>query len=248
MKDATELGFNRTGVQTSPLALHIMQTYADEQTSMPPAAADGMPDGKAIAAVRSAYVLEADGVGSVPMPGTLTGAFNTVISKLRGQKPEVLVDKLGERLGFERSGVRLYQALIDKTEALAGRVTLPFTPDDLRHIRDEELEHMHIVASALDSLGADSSAQTPSADVAAVANGGVMQVMTDPRTTISQCLEAMLSAELLDSACWALLIRLSKEADQDALLPQFQRALKRENEHVTRVKGWLETMLLGEMG
>lgn len=248
MKNTTELGFNRTGAQTSPLALHSMQLYADERTPAPPPAPDGMPDGKAIAAVRSAYVMEAERVGSVPMPGTLTGAFTTAVSKLRGLKPEVLVDKLGERLAFERSGVRLYQALIDKTEALSGMAKLPFSADDLRHIRDEELEHMHIVASALESLGADSSAQTPSADVASVANSGVMQVMTDPRTTVTQCLEALLSTELLDDACWSMLIRLAKESDQDALLPQFQRALDREAAHVLRVRGWLENMLIAELG
>lgn len=248
MKNTTELGFNRTGALTSPLALHSMQVYADERSPAHPPAPDGMPDGKGMAALRSVYVMEADRIGSVPMPGTLTGAFTTAVSKLRGLKPEVLVDKLGERLAFERSGVRLYQALIDKTEALARTEKLPFSADDLREIRDEELDHMHIVASALESLGADSSAQTPSADVASVANSGVMQVMTDPRTTMCQCLEAMLSIELLDDACWSILIRVARESDQEALLPQFERALKRESEHALRVRAWLEDLLISELG
>lgn len=243
-----ESGFNRTGAQTSPLALHIMQSYAELQTQP---VVDAPPDGNAIASVRSAYVLDADvsGVGSVPMPGTLAGSFVTAMSYLSGMRPEVLVDKLGERLAFERSSVRLYQALIDKTEALATTgVALPFSAAELRRIRDEELEHMHIAASALDSLGADSSAQTPSADVAAVASSGVMQVLTDPRTSISQCLEALLGVELLDDANWALLILLAVEAGQDELLPQFKRAHLREGEHVLRVRTWLENLLLGELG
>ncbi|CAL94347.1 ferritin-like domain-containing protein [Azoarcus olearius] len=244
-----ETGFNRTGAQTSPLALHSMQSYADLQTPTAPPTAEGEPDGKALAPLRSTYVLDADRVGSVPMPGTLTGAFTTAASRLTGMRPEVLVDKLGERLAFERSGVRLYQALIDKTEALASTsMQLPFSAEALRHLRDEELEHMHIVASALDSLGADSSAQTPSADVAGVASSGVMQVLTDPRTTMSQCLEALLSAELLDEACWSLLIRLAEEAGQDVLIPHFQRALRHEEEHLVRVRGWLETLMLNELG
>lgn len=244
MGNPTEMGFNRTGAQSSPLTVHSMQSYADEQGP----ASSPTPDDKAIAAVRWAYVVEADRIGSVPMPGTLNGAFTTAVSKLRGFKPEVLVDKLGQRLAFERSGVRLYQALIDKTEAVSDSLNLPFHADDLRRIRDEELEHMHIVASALDSLGADSSAQTPSADVAAMAGRGVMQVLTDPRTTISQSLEALLGVELLDDACWSLLIRLARESNQASLLPHFERAHKREKEHVRKVRGWLETLLLADAG
>lgn len=248
MEDTTELGFNRTGVQSSPLSVHGMQAYADEQTPQAPPAPNGMPDGKAIAAVRSAYVAEAERVGSVPMPGTVTGAFNTVLSRLRGKSPEVLVDRLGERLAFERAGVRLYQALIDKASAVAVLETLPFAISDLQHIRDEELEHMHILASALDSLGADSTAQTPSADVSGVAFSGVMQVLTDPRTTIAHCLEAILTAELVDGDSWELLVRLTEQAGQDQLLPDFRRAIGNENEHLAKVRGWLRSVVLGEAG
>lgn len=248
MENTTELGFNRTGAQSSPLSVHSMQIYADEQSPHAPPTSDGMPDGKAIASVRSLYVAEAERVGSVPMPGTVTGAFNTVLSHLRGRNPEVLVDKLGERLAFERAGVRLYQALIDKANALGGLETLPFTIADLQHIRDEELEHMHVVASALESLGADPSAQTPSADISAVASMGVMQVLTDPRTTIAHGLEAILIAELTDCDSWDLLVSLTEQAGQDTLLPDFRRAMHNENAHLLKVRGWLRSVVLGEGG
>lgn len=245
MENASRAGFNRTGVQTAPLTVQHLQAYADEQTSseLPK---DGVLDGTAIAAVRAGYVQEAGRIGSVPMPGALPGAVTG--SPLGARRPEVLVDKLGERLAFERSGVRFYQALIDKTEAMGGAVEIPFAADDLRRIRDEEFEHMHIVISALDGLGADPTAQTPSADVAGVANSGVMQVLTDPRTTLPHCLEALLGAELIDGASWELLIRLATEAGQHDLVAPFGKALRHENEHVARIKGWLEQMVVGELG
>lgn len=238
MESATTLGLNRTGTQMSPLATNKMQSYADEHLPTGPAGSD-------ITSVRLDYVHEAERLGSVPLPGTLTGAVTTGISKLTGKKPEVLVDKLGERLAFERTGVRLYQALIDKVAALDGQ-TLPFAIADLKLIRDQELEHMRIVAAALESLGADPTAVTPCADVTAVASSGVVQVLTDPRTTVSQCLNAILTAELTDNANWELLIRLTDNAGQSELLPDFQRAHSVEDEHLRKVRDWLSSLILQE--
>lgn len=246
MENQTEPSFNRTGAQFSSLSAHSMQLYADEQSPQAAPAPDRLPDGKAIASVRSDYVIAADRVGSVPMPGAMTSALKTVISRLTGKRPEVLVDKLGERLAFERTSVRLYQALIDKADALQGRVALPFTIDDLQSIRGEELEHMHLLASALDSLGADPTAQTPSADVIGVTSMGVMQVLTDPRTTMAHCLEAILTAELTDNAGWELLIELTDTGGEDELLPEFRRALQDEARHLSQIRGWLRTIVMDE--
>jgi hypothetical protein len=249
MENPTETAFNRTGAQSSPLSVHSMQLYADEQA---PGAPEEVPDigsslkdGKGIAAVRSRYVVEAERIGSVPMPGVMTPAFDLMLWRIGGRSLELLIDKLGERLAFERSGVRLYQALIDKARALEGQQPLPFRIADLEHFRDDELRHMHILASALDSLGADSTAQTPSANVSAVACSGVMQVLTDPRTTIVHCLEAILILELADREGWSLLIGLTGESGQDQLAPDFQRCSERETGHVRQVRGWLRSAVLG---
>ena len=246
MDEACEPGFNRTGAQSSPLSVHSMQLYAEEQAPDCAPAADGLPDARGIAALRSDYAVDAERIGSVPMPGALTSAFSSVLANLGGRKPEVLVDKLGERLAFERTSVRLYQALIDKVAALAGQQLLPFGVAELQRIRDDELAHMHLLASTLDSLGADSSAQTPSANVSALALGGLMQVLTDPRTTVAHCLEAIQIAELADDASWELLISLTEEADQDQFLPQFRSAHASETIHLRLIRGWLHAVVLGD--
>ena len=247
MENVTRSGFNRTGAQTSLHTVQNMQTFADEQSPSGPAHIDGVLEGRSIASVRAEFVHEAERIGSVPIPTTLTGVLATGLSKLTGRRPEVLVDKLGERLAFERTGVRLYQALIDKAEAVQADVALPFAIGDLKHIRDEELEHMHIVTSALEGLGAAPTAQTPCADVAGVASSGAMQVLSDPRTTIAQCLETILSVELTDGAGWDLLIRLSGSAGQDELIKPFREALAREQEHAQQVKGWLERAVVDDL-
>ena len=65
-------------------------------------------------------------------------------------------------------------------------------------------------------------------------------MIVDPRTTLLQSLEAILSAELADNACWEALIALAQEAGEDALVTQFERALLTEQEHLTKVQTWVE--------
>lgn len=244
MHQSTNLGLNRTGAQMSPVATRAMQTYADENSPV----IDDPMDEPALSSIRSEYVHEADRVGSVPLPGTLTGAMTTGMSKLTGKNPEVLIDKLGERLAYERTGVRLYQTMIDKVAAMeSSGAALPFTIGDLEHIRDEELEHMHMLAEIIESLGADPTAQTPCADTSAVASGGVMQVLSDPRTSVPQCLVALLTAELTDDAGWDLLIKVAEATSQpDDVISRLRHAEEQEGEHIDRVQGWLNQLVVGE--
>ena len=44
--------------------------------------------------------------------------LKTALNKLTGVSPEMLIDKLGERLAFERTGVRLYEALLAKASVV----------------------------------------------------------------------------------------------------------------------------------
>jgi ferritin-like metal-binding protein YciE len=197
----------------------------------------------AAATVRLAYIDEADRIGSVPLPGTLKGVAKTGVQKLSGKSPEVLIDKMGERLAFERSGVRLYNALILKCQDTAQH-NIPV--DRLEHFRDEEQAHFQLLTQCMQSLGADPTAETPCADVSGVASMGIMQVLTDPRTTIAQCLNALLTVELSDNAGWELLIKLAEQSEQSELVERFAGALEEEDEHLENVKAWLEESTLAE--
>jgi hypothetical protein len=64
------------------------------------------------------------------------GVAKTGMQKLTGKKPEVLIDKLGARLAFERTGTRLYDALLGK--CLVRRDEVKGLPIELlREFRDE---------------------------------------------------------------------------------------------------------------
>ncbi|RYF70888.1 MAG: ferritin Dps family protein, partial [Comamonadaceae bacterium] len=89
------------------------------------------------------------------------------------------------------------------------------------------------------------TAMTPCADVQATATLGIMQVVTDPRTTLAQSLNAMLAAELIDNASWELLASLAEDAGETELAGRFLGALAQEQEHLAVVKGWV-TLLVSE--
>jgi hypothetical protein len=204
--------------------------------------------------IRQGYIEESKSVGTVPPPMSLDGAVKAGIAKLQGGHPTVLLDKMGERLAFERTGTRLYDALIVKYLAAsaadssilpppAATGTAESASEALVRIRDEELAHFYLVREAMESLGGDPTAQTPSADVAAVASMGLIQVINDPRTTLAHCLTALQTAELTDNAGWELLITLAGEAGQDELASQFERALEEERNHLRVVNGWLQALM-----
>jgi rubrerythrin len=235
MQNQTMIGKNRTGLDMSPLDRGDM--LEGSQRTVPTSEGD---EGSA-AAIRAEYVREADLVGSVPPPGTVKGMVQTGLQTLTGNRPQVLLDKLGERLAFERTGTRLYEALVAKCLAGAEGGEL-LQMDVIERFHDEELQHFELVRSIIESLGADPTAMTPCADVVGVASLGLVQVLTDPRTTIAQCLNAILTAELTDNAGWEMLITLAESAGGSAFVQQMGEAFSAEQEHLRQVREWLEQL------
>lgn len=239
MKEQTHMGMNRTGVQMSPF------DSSDMQSGMPASMTPVTPgDDTALAEMRSSYISQADPLGSVPLPGTVKGAMKAGASMLTGDEPQLLLDKLGERLAFERTGTRLYDALITKFEALQDSTT-SMTLADLQQIRQDEARHFAIVADAIQTMGGDPTSQTPCADLVGVESMGLMQVVTDPRTTIAQSLHAVLVAEMTDNAGWEMLIALAEDQKQNALISDFTVALNEERVHLQQVQKWFEEATLG---
>ena len=226
------VGMNRTGIQMSPIDSKAMQ-------DVDPALAGDQGDESALAELRNAYILDADSLGSVPLPGTISGAVNMGVSMLKGDSPQILLDKLGERLAFERTGARLYDALITKCEAmLEGDISM--TIEDLEQIRADEARHFLLISDAIESLGGDPTSQTPSADLAGVESMGLVQVLNDPRTSIAQSLHAIVTAELSDKAGWETLVALADEHELTEMVNDFTAALNEEREHLALVQTWYE--------
>jgi rubrerythrin len=232
MSQSATLGTNRTGIAAAPQRSQEMLTSMDE---FPPTSQGSAHD---IAQVRIAYAQLAEPLGSVPPPANLKGTVQTTVKAVMGEKPTLLMDKLGERLAFERTGTRLYEALLSKYDAFGSFAGGP-SREDLEHVRQEEYRHFTMLQSAIEQLGGDPTAVTPSANLHATAAHGINQVIVDPRTTLLQSLEAILVAELADNACWEALVELAQGAGEDKLVQQFEQARMTEQEHLEKVQAWL---------
>ncbi|AEG92281.1 ferritin-like domain-containing protein [Ramlibacter tataouinensis] len=238
MDNTISTGMNRTGLDMAPLSKGTMVSFAQQEGQRAPA------DTEAMAELRKTYALEADRVGSVPVPAKLKGMASTMMDTLKGNKPSVLLDKLGERAAYERTGVRLYEALILKVSAASSGPMVDTAA--LMRIRDDEESHFHMVAKCIAELGADPTAMTPCADISGVAALGHLQVMTDPRTTVAQALNSILMIELGDNAGWDLLIELANDMGHTEMAQQFTVALETERQHLQTVQGWLRQAVLEE--
>lgn len=243
MKDKpTDIGTNRTGVATSPIDSPKLV-----EAAMRAGTSSGLLDGHGLEIERVLWARDAEPVGTVPPPLTIKGIAKAIVEKLEGHQPTVFVDKLGERLAFERTGTRLYDAVLAKFEAASVHVGGP-TRIELERIREDEHRHMLIVRDALNYVGADPTAMTPSADIVGVAGVGWVQVLNDPRTTLSQCLQVILMAELADVDGWGLLIDLADGLGFEELSRQFRIALAEEDQHLIMVRSWVSSSLLGQSG
>ncbi|MDF2447353.1 MAG: hypothetical protein K0S46_2589 [Moraxellaceae bacterium] len=243
MEKTVHMGTNRTGIDMSPLQSKMMITGAEGAT----------PTGGnewALHEVGKEYIEGAMPVGTVPLPGTVRGALTALKDKVSGKHTEMLLNKIGERLAFERSGVRVYECFIAKCEAAGTTGTLPEVVklDRVRQFCLEEAQHFAMLRDVLAAMGADPTAQTPDADMSAVASQGLMKVIQDPRTTVTQCLEAMLSIEMTDNAGWEVLVRLTRHLTMDEIADRFQQAEEQEDLHLMTIRQWYEAAVLGEAG
>lgn len=236
---STDLGMNRTGISLSPI--DGMQLIEGAKAAPP----TSEPNGTNLELVRAAYIEQHIPVGTMPPPVTPQGMFTTAKHLIQGNKPTVLLDKLGERLAFERTGVRLYEMLIAKARTL-----LPGqqkTNDLLLNILLEEMRHFQVVKSAIERIGGDPTAMTPCADVAGVTSMGIVQTLSDPRTSFSQCLEAILITEAADNEGWELLVTLCEAANEEELKNEFAECRVREAEHLITVRQLLTAQTVADL-
>jgi ferritin-like metal-binding protein YciE len=236
-REATEIGRNRTGLQASPQLSKEMNEVV-QPVSAETAATSPLHE------VRLLYIREADPLGSIPPPTTVKGTVKTAAKLLKGERPQAFIDKLAERLAYERGGTRLYDAVIAKFMAHEG-VLQSASLQEVIEIRDEEASHAALIRTCIEQLDADPTAQTPSADLVGVATAGFLQAAADPRTTLAQTLQVALAAELVDVASWEMLISMAERMGQDGMAQRFRKALDREAEHVAKVRGWCESLSLG---
>jgi len=241
MKTRPADGANRTGISTSPDGTQLAERAAID------ACAEPSPDAEELAAVRADYARGAPPVGTVSPPATMKSAAKATMEAINGNGALAFLDLLGERLAFERTGTRLYDALLVKVDGTAPRPGAP-TREQLEEIRDDEARHLAVLGDAIESLGGDSTAVTPSADVISVAGSGWLQALADPRTTLTEALKVVLAAELADNDAWETLVDVAAGLHQEELADQFREAAVEEESHLARVRAWVTLAVAGQVG
>jgi rubrerythrin len=236
-----DMGTNRTGIGTSPIDSKDIIREARKATDQP------RVDGRDLLKERLALSRQVAPVGSMPPPASMKGVAKSAIDAVKGKHPTVFLDLLGERLAFERTGTRLYDALLAKYDAADPAPTGP-SRTELEQMREEELEHFALLKKAMETLGADPTAITPSADITAVMSMGLVQTLTDPRVTLTEALKAILLAELADNDGWLVLADVAERLGHTDLASEFQRALAEEEEHLARVRSWVTSAIEGQAG
>jgi rubrerythrin len=237
----TDTGLNRTGIQTSPIDSKALIRAAGDAVTHPTI------EPLELERIHEVLANEAPPVGSMPPPASVKGMAKAIKAALKGDKANVLLDKLGERLAFERSGVRLYDALLIKLFAARPHDS-GITREQVKEIRDDELRHFGVVKNAVEMLGGDPTAMTTSADVMGVASMGLVQVLTDSRTTLTQCLEAIIIAELADNEAWSVLVRLAEGLGMEDIARELAVCQDQEEVHLRLVRTWYERSIAGQAG
>src|SRR5690606_36360283 len=103
MEPNTKMGSNKTGIDMSTI---LSKKKIEGRKNLQLDGEDGYTN---IALLEQFYLDNDDALGSVPVPGTVKGMVKSAGNMLTGHHPEVFLNKFGERLAFERSGVRIYE-------------------------------------------------------------------------------------------------------------------------------------------
>lgn len=241
MKSPIDMGRNRTGAEMSPKAMKEMMEGARLSTPQP-----GF-DLTAMEAIRSSYSRQSEPLGTMPPPVSVKGVAKAGMQMMKGNTPTVFLDLLADRLAFERTGTRLYEALLVKFDAADVHPGGP-TREELLEIHDEELQHFGLLMECLKTMGADPTVVTPTADADGVASSGAMQVLNDPRSTLTECLHVIHMLELVDNDAWEMLSDLADKLGHTAMAEQFRTALGQEQDHLMHVRAWLRNTIEGQAG
>src|SRR5690606_18244049 len=114
------------------------------------------------------------------------GLFSSLKEKMK-IGDHAFIDKIDERIAFERTGVRLYDALISMYKGADDNSAFPELAT-LARFREEDRKHFELACRAMEKIGGACTAMTPAADLAGVGGMGLVQVLADPRTNFKQCL------------------------------------------------------------
>lgn len=149
-----------------------------------------------------------------------------------------LIDRISERIAYERIVIRLYDTILLKHSEATHRDHLP--PYELiKQFHQEEVAHYRLLCEVMRKLGGDPNAITASGNRETVAAHGWIEVVTHPDSTFDQCLHILHLAELGDSDSWELLTEFAEAQGLQELASKFRSCQAEEDNHLLNVRNWI---------
>ena len=161
------------------------------------------------------------------------------MAQLGTTNKEKVLDLLNERCAYERTGVRLYDAIIGKIEQ-SGDSKITKMLGQMQEHRDQEKEHEEWLEERIRALGGDPHAKTTMVQLTETESKGLEAVILDGDPDVSHLFHALLIAELADNAGWDLLVELADEAEDQEAKRGFKKRLHEEEEHLIFVRRAVE--------
>lgn len=162
------------------------------------------------------------------------------MKRLAEKHPEPLIDLLSERLTFERTGVKLYDCILERMRA-SDDPQVKGMLDTMQQYRDEEKEHEEWLEDQIRSLGGDAHAETEMSRLVVRESQGIEQVILRENADLPHLFHALMAAELVDNAGWELLVDLADEADDDEARDAFEFRLTEEEDHLDFIRQVMES-------
>ncbi len=141
-----------------------------------------------------------------------------------------VIDLLSERLRFERTAGRLYDAILGQVSASRDGTVTPMR-DQLQQICDQKEAHHRWLEEQLRSLGADVHLETELSKLVAQESEGIERIALTDRS-LPHLFHAALAAELVDNAGWQLLLDLADRADDGDARERLRTRLHEEEGHL----------------
>ena len=156
--------------------------------------------------------------------------------KLAGKNVSRVIDLLNERLVFERSGVMLYDKVLERMRRDPQAAPML---EQMQEHRDEEKEHEEWLEEQIRSLGGDPHTPSEKSILVLAESRGIEHVIErDPR--LPHDFHALLTAELADNAGWDLLVQLADEVGDREAKKEFRKRLHEEEQHLLFVRKAVE--------
>ena len=165
------------------------------------------------------------------------------MQKLAGTNVSRVIDLLKERLTFERSGVKLYDKILERmrTDPQAALMM-----EQMQEHRDEEKEHEEWLEKQIRALGGDARSPSEKSILVRAESQGIEHVI-ERDAQLPHDFHALLIAELADNAGWDLLVQLADEVGDRDAKKEFKKRLHEEEEHLLFVRHAVEQFAKDEV-